>query len=41
MSFNEVTTLAHELGHGHQHMLTKATVGDVAGINANNTTARL
>ena len=33
MSFNEVTTLAHELGHGLQHMLTKATVGDVAGIN--------
>jgi len=33
MTFQEVTTLFHEFGHGLQHMLTDATVGDVAGIN--------
>ena len=33
MTFREVETLFHEVGHGLQHMLTKATVGDVAGIN--------
>jgi len=33
MTFREVTTLFHEFGHGLQHMLTKATIGDVAGIN--------
>lgn len=26
-------TLFHEFGHGLQHMLTRATIGDVAGIN--------
>lgn len=33
MTFREVETLFHETGHGLQHMLTSATVGDVAGIN--------
>lgn len=33
MTFREVETLFHEFGHGLQHMLTKADVGDVAGIN--------
>jgi len=33
MSFREVETLFHETGHGLQHMLTRASVGDVAGIN--------
>jgi len=33
MTFQEVETLFHETGHGLQHMLTDATVGDVAGIN--------
>lgn len=33
MSFREVETLFHEFGHGLQHMLTRASVGDVAGIN--------
>jgi len=33
MTFREVETLFHEAGHGIQHMLTKCTVGDVAGIN--------
>ncbi|CAB9500364.1 Organellar oligopeptidase A, chloroplastic/mitochondrial [Seminavis robusta] len=33
MTFREVETLFHETGHGLQHMLTKANVGDVAGIN--------
>eukprot|EP00581_Thalassiosira_minuscula_P011646 CAMPEP_0183716826 /NCGR_PEP_ID=MMETSP0737-20130205/10598_1 /TAXON_ID=385413 /ORGANISM="Thalassiosira miniscula, Strain CCMP1093" /LENGTH=803 /DNA_ID=CAMNT_0025946149 /DNA_START=31 /DNA_END=2442 /DNA_ORIENTATION=+ len=33
MTFREVETLFHETGHGLQHMLTKAIVGDVAGIN--------
>jgi len=33
MSFREVETMFHEFGHGLQHMLTTATVGDVAGIN--------
>jgi len=33
MTFREVETLFHETGHGLQHMLTDATVGDVAGIN--------
>eukprot|EP00536_Pseudo-nitzschia_multiseries_P016108 jgi/Psemu1/247325/estExt_Genewise1.C_10190054 len=33
MTFQEVETLFHETGHGLQHMLTEAKVGDVAGIN--------
>eukprot|EP00568_Trieres_chinensis_P013774 CAMPEP_0183295840 /NCGR_PEP_ID=MMETSP0160_2-20130417/3637_1 /TAXON_ID=2839 ORGANISM="Odontella Sinensis, Strain Grunow 1884" /NCGR_SAMPLE_ID=MMETSP0160_2 /ASSEMBLY_ACC=CAM_ASM_000250 /LENGTH=776 /DNA_ID=CAMNT_0025457377 /DNA_START=88 /DNA_END=2418 /DNA_ORIENTATION=+ len=33
MTFREVETLFHEFGHGLQHMLTEASVGDVAGIN--------
>lgn len=33
MTFREVETLFHETGHGLQHMLTTASVGDVAGIN--------
>ena len=33
MTFREVETLFHEVGHGLQHMLTTASVGDVAGIN--------
>lgn len=33
MTFREVETLFHETGHGLQHMLTTADVGDVAGIN--------
>ena len=33
MTFREVETLFHEFGHGLQHMLTSATVGDVAGLN--------
>lgn len=33
MTFREVETLFHETGHGLQHMLTRATEGDVAGIN--------
>jgi len=33
MTFREVETLFHEFGHGLQHMLTEAEVGDVAGIN--------
>lgn len=33
MTFQEVTTLFHEFGHGLQHMLTEASIGDVAGIN--------
>jgi len=33
MTFQEVETLFHETGHGLQHMLTDATIGDVAGIN--------
>lgn len=33
MTFREVETLFHEFGHGLQHMLTDAKVGDVAGIN--------
>ncbi|MFO0749013.1 MAG: M3 family metallopeptidase [Myxococcota bacterium] len=33
MTWNEVSTLFHELGHGLQHMLTEVDVGAVAGIN--------
>lgn len=33
MTFREVETMFHEFGHGLQHMLTTASVGDVAGIN--------
>ena len=33
MTFREVETLFHEFGHGLQHMLTNAEVGDVSGIN--------
>jgi oligopeptidase A len=32
MTWNEVTTLFHEMGHGLQHMLTSIDVGQVAGI---------
>lgn len=33
MSFREVETLFHEMGHGLQHMLTKVDYADAAGIN--------
>ena len=33
MSFNEVTTLFHEFGHGLQGMLTKIDYVDAAGVN--------
>ena len=33
MSFREVETLFHEMGHGLQHMLTKVNDADCAGIN--------
>lgn len=33
MSFREVETLFHEMGHGLQHMLTKVDYADCAGIN--------
>ncbi len=33
MSFREVTTLFHELGHGLQHMLTRVDRAEAAGIN--------
>jgi len=33
MTWNEVSTLFHELGHGLQHMLTEVELGPVAGIN--------
>jgi len=33
MTFNEVTTLFHETGHGLQHMLTQVAHGPAAGIN--------
>eukprot|EP00550_Attheya_septentrionalis_P007836 CAMPEP_0198286072 /NCGR_PEP_ID=MMETSP1449-20131203/5227_1 /TAXON_ID=420275 /ORGANISM="Attheya septentrionalis, Strain CCMP2084" /LENGTH=716 /DNA_ID=CAMNT_0043983693 /DNA_START=180 /DNA_END=2330 /DNA_ORIENTATION=+ len=33
MTFEEVRTLFHETGHGLQHMLTEAVVGDVSGIS--------
>ena len=33
MTFCEVEMLFHKTGHGLQHMLTCATVGDMAGIN--------
>ncbi|MCC6623438.1 MAG: M3 family metallopeptidase [Deltaproteobacteria bacterium] len=33
MTWSEVSTLFHELGHGLQHMLTKVELGPVAGIN--------
>ena len=33
MSFREVETLFHEMGHGLQHMLTKVDFADAAGIN--------
>ena len=33
MSFEEVQTLFHEFGHGLQHMLTKVTYPQAAGIN--------
>ncbi|MBS0204642.1 MAG: M3 family metallopeptidase [Planctomycetes bacterium] len=33
MSFREVETLFHEMGHGLQHMLTRVDFADAAGIN--------
>eukprot|EP00980_Cylindrotheca_fusiformis_P021952 scaffold8803_cov56-Cylindrotheca_fusiformis.AAC.1 len=33
LTFREVQSLFHEFGHALQHMLTKATIGDVSGIN--------
>ena len=33
MSFREVETLFHEMGHGLQHMLTEVDHADAAGIN--------
>ncbi|TRO54862.1 M3 family peptidase, partial [Candidatus Bathyarchaeota archaeon] len=33
MSFNEVTTLFHEFGHGLQGMLTEISYSEVSGIN--------
>jgi oligopeptidase A len=33
MTFNEVETLFHEMGHGLQHMLTRVDYPDAAGIN--------
>lgn len=33
MTFEEVTTLFHEFGHGLQHMLTKVDYSGAAGIN--------
>ena len=33
MSFREVETLFHEMGHGLQHMLTQVDDADAAGIN--------
>ena len=33
MTFNEVTTLFHEFGHGLQHMLTTIDYAEAAGIN--------
>ena len=33
MSFREVETLFHEMGHGLQHMLTRVDDADAAGIN--------
>jgi len=32
MTWNEVSTLFHEMGHGLQHMLTSIDLGQVAGI---------
>lgn len=33
MSFSEVETLFHEMGHGLQHMLTQVDLADAAGIH--------
>jgi oligopeptidase A len=33
LTFREVQSLFHECGHALQHLLTKASVGDVSGIN--------
>ena len=33
MMFHEVETLFHEMGHGLQHMLVRAIVGEILGIN--------
>ncbi len=33
LSFDEVTTLFHEFGHGLHHLLTKVTLSEVAGIS--------
>jgi oligopeptidase A len=33
LSFGEVTTLFHEMGHALQHMLTRVDIGQVSGIS--------
>ena len=33
MTFHKVETLFHEMGHWLQHMLVRAIVGEVSGIN--------
>lgn len=33
LTHNEVLTLFHEFGHGLHHLLTRVSVGDVAGVN--------
>ena len=33
MTFHEVEMLFHEMGHWLQHMLVRAIVGEISGIN--------
>jgi peptidyl-dipeptidase Dcp len=33
LSFDDATTLFHEMGHGHHGMLSDATYGRLAGTN--------